>query len=235
MVELVWAVGTRSGSEFAIELSDAAGAGRYWPRLKVNAAREVRYRDQDPYVPATLDEVLAAVSRPEVKAVKLEEPSLDGWLNEILAAHPSAKVVGTHRPLAATVRSHLALRETWGFTPEKVLQCYAGRLAIYERLAAENRIFLVDPTRPDIFNMRRFADYLGLKPTAALRKFVEGWPVVNDLDALRSHPQYATSHASRPDDIPDMPGAKELAERYQALMLSTNRPSPRWWHSLFRG
>lgn len=192
------------------------------PQSRVNAARKEA-------VSAQRDPPLSDFVRDErpidyfryhgIRAVKLEEPGMDGWGRQLSAAFPDTPWLGNHRPIAKILRSHTNLK--WGFSEHKLLMRSRRTLAFYEELASQGRLFMLNIDDPDGFDLASFADFVGARITAQARRMASEWPHVNDLGDLRAASGKPLIEVAEPVGLPTLhlryPWVVEMEARFESL------------------
>ncbi|MBL8599248.1 MAG: hypothetical protein JNL14_16060 [Devosia sp.] len=220
-ISIIWAAGTRSGSEFAVTLTEAAFRPKLLEEIKVSAARESFVKETRTHAPITFDEAL--VLGRTADAIKIEEPTIDDWLDRFLQAYPCAKIIGTYRPLERVIRSHQRLKDSWGFHEDRVVSLFEDRLRLYERLALTGAFFLIPIEEPKDFCSGAFLDFLGVEATLEFQDHVARWPVINDTQHLLTLSQYAGY--SVPSEASSSQVARpNVKRRYEELVRESNRP-----------
>lgn len=184
-MNIIWAVGSRTGSEFVIQLSLTSGliADR---QLKLNTFRGYELRGIDLPKHGRMDyaAVSSFCSKHDVQGLKIEDPGIDDICLQTIAEYPNVPIVSCFRPFAKVARSHASIRP-WGMPPERAWVVYCRNLEIYRELNRDRRLFMVDVEHKEAFDVSAFCQHIGVESSSALAKFVEGWPVVNDLEGQK--------------------------------------------------
>ena len=103
-----------------------------------------------------------------------------------------------------------------------MLRSFRGGIDTLERLAAEERLFVVKVDDPPAFDPDRFVAFLGAPPTTSFLDIVRDWQPINDLAYQKEKwGEEFTGEVDVPDDLADVrrrhPWISEVEARYDAV------------------
>ena len=228
-MKYVWGTRSRSGSQFLLELTLKLLGSRAWPQARIAGSR----RDGlDPSrVPSFIDlfaqgEGIEYFRVHDIQAVKLEDPCNDDFGDELADAFPNAKWMTSHRSIEAIVTSHFNIKK-WGHGEEYVLGSFRRSIDLFERLAEQGRLFVVNVDAPEAFDLQRLSTYLDVPITSTAREIAGNWRPVNDLRYQKAKWDEAFhGMAERPPGLDDLrqrhPWIDEVEARYEAVWRETS-------------
>jgi hypothetical protein len=219
VVKVIWATGTRTGSQFLVKMTmKALGELRrssLTPGRKDNFNSDIKpgfqdYAKQGKRADYFIDH--------GIEAVKIEHCGMDMLLIELLERFPKAKVLTVLRPFAQIAESHHkiwrasqpATNAGW-ISPEKALTLWINDITQLEYVKASGRLLAIDLNGKESFDSAGFLDFLETQNSSQFEQFLETWPVVNDL----SHQLKRFDSADGRDDS----GAATAIARYIELPI----------------
>jgi hypothetical protein len=221
-MRILFAAGSRSGSEFSIDLVSALlGGEEPAPLARVHSARESHLGDWTPAYSAFKEDgrIEDFVTTHELDALKLEDPGVDDDAYRMLEKFPDAIVIATYRPLEKIINSHGNIKP-WGMTPEKVEYNWSNNLRFFEHAKSKNRLILVPLEDKEAFDVGAAFEMLGSEPNLAWEKFWQNWPIVNDLVSQKKFSNDSSEisfYMSREEVLERFPETEENERRYEAL------------------
>lgn len=222
-LEIIWGTRSRGGSQFLLKLTTAVLGSRLEPQSRLSGARKeglkaVRHPSWDDFV---------AAGRPweyfrqhDIRSLKIEEPGIDEFGNELLTEFPGAKWLANYRRIEDIVVSHYNLR--WGFTQAKLVRLMEQNLKLYERLHERGLLFVIDIDDPTSFSLINFCKFLDAPVTSEAEAISASWGKVNDLSTLRAASGDGRTEKMIPADLGSLrtrfPEIERLERRYMQLL-----------------
>jgi len=207
-MRIIWACGTRTGSEFAVKLTRKFMASDLYPYSAVTPGRVDTINREVGFLLRSAIEN----GKPEQyfrdlgsQSVKIEEPGRDDLLLRLCNAFPDAVVVTTFRKIENIVVSHHNL--PWGHSEKQVLVDWRCALEMFEMVSERKRLFVIDIDHPSTFSDEAFAAFLDSPLLSDAKEVVREWRVQNDLKY-----QQGKSGLTQPKQIPA--GISSLRTRY---------------------
>jgi hypothetical protein len=230
MLEFVWATRSRSGSQFLVKLTESLLGSRLQPQSRITGARRESLNvERDPSFHDLLSEQkeLEYFSAYDIRSLKLEDPGLDDLAGRISEAYPDSKWMASHRRLEDIIISHFNIKK-WGHNEQYVLKSFRTSLALYERLAAQGRLFVLDVDKPNLFRLEAFASFLGCQPTEKAAAMIREWQPVNDLAYQKQkYGERFTDGKEIPPGIDNLrdrcPWIEEFEPRYEQLVIASSQ------------
>jgi hypothetical protein len=230
MLEFVWATRSRSGSQFVVKLTEALLGSRLQPQSRITGARRESLNvERDPSFHDLLNEQkeLEYFSVYDIRSLKLEDPGLDDLAGRIFDVYPNSKWMASHRKLEDIIISHFNIKK-WGHNEQYVLKSFRTSLTLYERLAADGRIFVLDVDKPNVFRLEAFASFLGCQPTEKAAAMIREWKPVNDLAYQKQkYGERFTDDKEIPPGINNLrdrcPWIDEFESRYDQLVTASSQ------------
>ncbi len=230
MIKIVFATGTRCGSEFLIKLTNSA--------LQQNTASILS--NFSSLTPGRNESVNKEILQPNYKFfweqnkpleyftvhniefLKIEHPGKDMLAVEICSSFPTAKFLSTIRPIEEIVLSHSLIK--WGKNKEEVLSNWMADLNILEYLNSLNRLFTLDINNHSCFNSDKFLRFLECSTSNQFKYMKSNWPKVNSLNYQLSKEgdisdlSHKNSALMRQELIDLYPIIPNIEERYRQLL-----------------
>ena len=220
-MKYLFAAGSRSGSEFSIELVSALLGELPSPFARVHSARESQGAFEPNYALYKSEgRIVDFVEENDLTALKLEDPGVDDDAYRLFDAFPDATVIATFRPLDKIINSHGNIRP-WGMAPERVARNWSENLVFYEHAHRAGRLVMIPLEERDRFDAGRAAEVLGAPVPPGWEAFQAGWPVINDLVTQKEISRDATDISFRMDrqDVLDaFPDTEVKEQRYRDLL-----------------
>lgn len=220
-MRILFASGSRSGSEFSIRVVTAILGGREpGPLARVHSARESQ-GDMSPTYSyfKKQGKVEDFVKVHKAEALKLEDPGVDDDAYTIFDSFPDAVVVATYRPLEKVINSHGNIKP-WGMAPEKVEYNWTNNLRFFEHAKSKNRLIMIPLENKEDFDVAAAFDKLDCTPNPAWDEFWQDWPIVNDLVSQKKVSNDSSEisfHMSREEVLEKFPETEDNERRYKAL------------------
>ncbi len=236
MIKIVFATGTRCGSEFLIKLTNSV--------LQHNTSSIPS--NFSSLTPGRNESVNKDILKPNYKFfwqqnkpleyfrlhniefVKIEHPGKDMLVVEISSSFPKAKFLSTIRPIEEIVLSHSLILK-WGKKKDEVVSNWIADLNILEYLNSLERLFILDINNHKYFSSDKFLKFLDCSKTDRFKYMESNWPKVNALDyqlakdggiSNLSHKNTAHKNTTlmRQELIDLYPIIPSIEERYRRLL-----------------
>lgn len=182
-MEVLWACGTRTGSEFAVKLTRNVCNDSLEPYSAITPGRldTIPGRESASLsVLASQEELRRYFKRYSIRSIKLEEPGKDEFLERILSLFPKIRVISTYRKIEDVIVSHYNLK--WGYSVEYILHNWRNAISKYEAIESEGSLFMLDLNMRDDFSYSAFRRFLGAAYSDEAKRFVDEWAAHNDLE-----------------------------------------------------
>jgi hypothetical protein len=216
MLEVVWATGTRCGSEFLIQLTRAALRPTKPDLIESFADLTPGRRDMaNPGVEPKFNHFVSE-QRPtdyftehRYRTCKIEHPGVDLLAVELMTRFPTAKFLSIVRPIDQIVRSHRSV--AWGYRKDLAVHRWVQDIVVLNFLKRHRRLLTVSLEDRDAFNAEAFCDFLHVPVSSPILRISEAWLKVNSADR---HP---ASDARLPDSQIDSQTKAELVAEYPII------------------
>lgn len=222
-MEIVWACGTRTASEFLVKLTRAVAGEEFRPYAAITPGRiDSIDPSREPDLRKFMREERGAdyFRHHGIRTAKIEEPGEDSLLSEVMTAYPELRCMTTLRRIEDVIISHYNI-ESWGRSESAVLKSWSAAIGVFELLSREGRLYVVDINRPSSFTVASMAAFLGVKPSADAVQWVSEWPVTNDLNYQKERSGERGGEKSYPADIATLrerhSWIDEIEQRYRRL------------------
>jgi len=155
-----------------------------------------------------------------IASVNVEDPAIDLLGFALASKYPLARWLTAVRRLEDIITSHHNIR-SWGKSEEYVLHSFVTAIDLFEHLAEQERLFVINIDEPQSFDLDRLCAFLGRDPTPEARRFSRNWPKINTLDYQKK--KFGEQEASRevPPDLSTLrerhPWIQRIEARYAAL------------------
>ena len=222
MIKYVWATQSRSGSQFLLDLTmKALPASEIWPQSRINGCGADTQRKNENELKCLLDNnrpLYQYFQKHHIKAVKVEEPSMNRVGYKLMQCVPNACWLASVRKIEDIVVSHYNIK-SWGFPEAKVLRLWRANLNFYEHIfKTKNPLLLIDVRNPKNNNIDLFCKFLGVSPTSRLQTTFDEWGVINPLSRQkRIHNESDVNAKEIPHNI------STLRSRYKWVDLIEHR------------
>jgi hypothetical protein len=186
-IGVVMATQSRSGSQFLLDLTGTAlGGGNMYPQSRINGCRVDTLRED--HERNTLQNLLnrnmgiaSYFNKHQIKAIKLEEPSMGKTGHKLLNIAPNAKWLFSMRKIEDIVTSHYNIK-SWGFPEQKVMRLWRANLQFYEFIVKSRRpLFIIDVSNPANNDLDKFCSFLDVDRNKSLEEKFNEWAVINPL------------------------------------------------------
>ncbi|NEP05125.1 MAG: hypothetical protein F6K25_26360 [Okeania sp. SIO2G4] len=231
MIKIVFATGTRCGSEFLIKLTNSvlqenptcisSKFSSLTPGRNESVNKEILKPNYKFFWQQ--NQPLEYFRLHNIESVKIEHPGKDMLAVEISSSFPKAKFLSTIRPIEEIVLSH-SLIPKWGKKKEEVVSNWIADLNILEYLGSLGRLFILDINNHKYFSSDKFLNFLECAITDRFKYMESNWPKVNSLDyqlgkkgkvSDLSHKNTALTRQELIDLYPIIPS---IEERYHKLL-----------------
>ncbi|WP_417713858.1 hypothetical protein [Pseudophaeobacter arcticus] len=222
-MRILFAAGSRSGSEFSIQLITALLGGKEpEPLARVHSARESHQGDWSPAYSffKQQEKIEDFVTVHQLEALKFEDPGVDDDAYTLLDGFPDAIVIATYRPLEKVINSHGNIKP-WGMAPDTVERNWTNNLRFFEHAKSKNRLIMIPLENKDAFDVAAAFETLGCKPSPSWDTFWQAWPIVNDLVSQKKISNDASEVSffmSREEILAKYPETEDNERRYEALL-----------------
>ena len=219
----------RSGSEFVVRLvCTLLGPSKPEEILAITPARALNRPGSESQLLRTAirsGDGMDFFRRYSPQCIKLEGPSTDGLVAELSALYPRLKWVTSIRAVDKIITSHHNIK-SWGWSEQRIIEAFRSDLDVYEALARDGRLFVVNVDAPEHFNIERALAFLGCEQKGPLAdQFVQEWRVINPLERQ----QRKAGEATLPKQ--PAPGLDTLRQRHPSLHELEERYEHLWMHN----
>lgn len=222
-MRILFAAGSRSGSEFSIQLITALLGGKEpAPLARVHSARESHQGNWSPAYSffKQYGKIENFVKVHQLEALKFEDPGVDDDAYTLLDSFPDAIVIATYRPLEKIINSHGNIKP-WGMDPDKVERNWSQNLRFFEHANSQNRLIMIPLETKESFDVAAAFEKLDCAPGQSWEDFWQDWPIVNDLVSQKVISNDASDisfHLSREEVLAKYPETEDKERRYEALL-----------------
>jgi len=183
-MKIVFGAQTRSGSEFLVKLARALLLGLPEPYSVITPGRvesmlkqnNIYFRDL--YLQGCGWKYFENYS---ILSAKIEDPAIDYLGHSVAVKFPEAKWLTTLRYLEDIIISHYNIK-TWGKSEDHVLHSFRSGIDLFEELAYQGRLYVLNIDEPEKFNIKSMAKFLGCEVTKKANWIASNWPKVNSLE-----------------------------------------------------
>jgi len=186
-MKLVFATRTRSGSQFLMRIATAITGGLPQPLSVISPGRNETFIKENAQALKNLrrdGKLLEYFDQCSIQSVNVEDPAIDFLGFSLASRYPEARWLTAFRRLDDIITSHHNIR-SWGKPEEGVLHSFVTAIELFEHLARQGRLFVVNVDAPGEFSLERMCAFLGCEPTPEARRFAGNWPRINTLEYQR--------------------------------------------------
>lgn len=220
---LVWGTRTRAGSQFLIKMTEALAGQFLEPRSTITAGRV------ETSAPERKELFRKYFERGDgwryfeefsIRALQIEDPGIDYFAHSISKKYRDARWLTTLRRLEDTITSHYNIK-SWGLSEAHVLRSFLGGIELFEELADQERLFIINVDAPERFDVSKMAAFLGCEVSEKAAQLASGWPRINDLNYQKTKHNEETKEKEVPPDLHTLrerhPWIDQVEERYLRL------------------
>lgn len=155
-----------------------------------------------------------------ILSVKIEDPAIDYLGHSVAAKFPEAKWLTTLRHLEDIITSHHNIN-TWGKSEEHILHSFQSGIDLFEELADQGRLYVLNIDEPEKFNIKSMAKFLGCDVTEKADWIASNWPKVNSLEYQKDKFGEIALQKKEPPNLGTLrkrhPWIEEVEMRYSKL------------------
>ncbi len=222
-MKIVFGAQTRSGSEFLVKLARALLSGLPEPYSVITPGRVESMLKQNNKYFRDLHHQGSGWKYFEdysISSVKIEDPSIDYLGHSVAVKFPEAKWLTTLRHLEDIITSHYNIN-TWGKSEEHVLQSFRSGIDLFEELADQGRLYVLNIDKPEKFSIENMAKFLGCEVTKKADWIASNWPKVNSLEYQKDKFSESALQKREPSNLGTLrkrhPWIEEIEGRYLRL------------------
>jgi len=219
-MKIVFGAQTRSGSEFLIKLTRALLTKLPEPYSVVSPGRVEHMLKENNWRLRELHRQKCGwqyFKEYSISSAKIEDPCIDYFGCSVAEMFPQTKWLTTVRQIEEIIISHYNII-SWGKSEEHVIQSFRSGINLFEELADQNRLYVLNIDRPARFRIERLSEFLECEVTEKANWIANNWPKVNSLEYQKDKFGEPVLKREKPPNLKSLrkrhPWINEVERRY---------------------